>query len=130
MGETEQKKSRRILERVWGNLSDFKEPTVVKKTVKGVLKGELLEKKVLTNNLGLITLIIVLAFIYVGTRYYVEDDMKEISRLQKELKDVRIEAITRSSELMEMSKQSAVIKSIQKKGLGLREATTPPMLIK
>ena len=131
MSEQEKKskllKSR--LEHYWGNLNEFKDPEV-KKNVKGFMKGDILRKDFMTKNAGFFLLIVGLMFIYVGIRYYVENDLKEINNLQRELKDVRIEAITRSSELMEISKQSTVVKTINKKGLGLKESTEPPYLIK
>ncbi|MBR6043323.1 MAG: hypothetical protein K6G31_01840 [Paludibacteraceae bacterium] len=131
MSEQEKKskllKSR--LEHYWGNLNEFKDPEV-KKNVKGFMKGDILRKDFMTKNAGFFLLIVGLMFIYVGIRYYVENDLKEINNLQRELKDVRIEAITRSSELMEISKQSTVVRTINKKGLGLKESTEPPYLIK
>ena len=131
MSEQEKKskllKSR--LEHYWGNLNEFKDPEV-KKNVKGFMKGDILRKDFMSKNAGFFLLIVGLMFIYVGIRYYVENDLKEINNLQRELKDVRIEAITRSSELMEISKQSTVVRTINKKGLGLKESTEPPYLIK
>ncbi|MBO4333430.1 MAG: hypothetical protein J5875_09745 [Paludibacteraceae bacterium] len=123
------KKLKDRLEHYWGNLNEFKDPEV-KKNVKGFMKGDILRKDFMTKNAGFFLLIVGLMFIYVGIRYYVENDLKEINNLQRELKDVRIEAITRSSELMEISKQSTVVKTINKKGLGLKESTEPPYLIK
>ncbi len=128
----QEKKSRLLkekLEHYWGNLNEFKDP-VVKKNVKGFMKGDILQKDLITKNAGFLLLLVGLMFVYVGIRYYVENDMKEINNLQKELKDVRIEAITRSSELMEISKQSTVVRTINRKGLGLKESTEPPYLIK
>ncbi|MBR6103748.1 MAG: hypothetical protein IKP81_01665 [Paludibacteraceae bacterium] len=123
------KKLKDRLEHYWGNLNEFKDPEV-KKNVKGFMKGDILRKDFMSKNAGFFLLIVGLMFIYVGIRYYVENDLKEINNLQRELKDVRIEAITRSSELMEISKQSTVVKTINKKGLGLKESTEPPYLIK
>ena len=94
------------------------------------MKGDILRKDFMTKNAGFFLLIVGMMFVYVGIRYYVENDLKEINNLQRELKDVRIESITRSSELMEISKQSTVVKTINKKGLGLKESTEPPYLIK
>lgn len=117
------------LTRIWGNINDFKDPEI-KRKARTVLKGDILNKNIIADNTGLFLLLMLLAFIYVGIRYYVEDDIKQISKLQKELKDVRIESITRSSELMEISKRSTVVKTVRNRGLGLTESTQPPLLIK
>lgn len=127
--DEKKKKLKDRLEHYWGNLNEFKDPEV-KKNVKGFMKGDILRKDFMTKNAGFFLLIVGMMFVYVGIRYYVENDLKEINNLQRELKDVRIESITRSSELMEISKQSTVVKTINKKGLGLKESTEPPYLIK
>ena len=133
MGKSESskiEKAKQAVGRLWGSINDFKETTATKENIRSVLKGDILHKNIIAGNTGLILFIMLLAFVYVGIRYYVEDDIKEISRLQKELKEVRIESITRSSELMEISKRSTVVKTVRSKGLGLTESTEPPTLIK
>lgn len=133
MGKSESskiEKAKQAVESLWGSINDFKETTATKENIRSVLKGDILHKNIIAGNTGLILFIMLLAFVYVGIRYYVEDDIKEISRLQKELKEVRIESITRSSELMEISKRSTVVKAVRSKGLGLTESTEPPTLIK
>ncbi|MCQ2192731.1 MAG: hypothetical protein MJZ23_07745 [Paludibacteraceae bacterium] len=133
MGKSESskiEKAKQAVESLWGSINDFKETTATKENIRSVLKGDILHKNIIAGNTGLILFIMLLAFVYVGIRYYVEDDIKEISRLQKELKEVRIESITRSSELMEISKRSTVVKTVRSKGLGLTESTEPPTLIK
>lgn len=133
MGKSESskiEKAKQAVGSLWGSINDFKETTATKENIRSVLKGDILHKNIIAGNTGLILFIMLLAFVYVGIRYYVEDDIKEISRLQKELKEVRIESITRSSELMEISKRSTVVKTVRSKGLGLTESTEPPTLIK
>ena len=133
MGKNESskiEKAKQAVGSLWGSINDFKETTATKENIRSVLKGDILHKNIIAGNTGLILFIMLLAFVYVGIRYYVEDDIKEISRLQKELKEVRIESITRSSELMEISKRSTVVKTVRSKGLGLTESTEPPTLIK
>ncbi len=49
--------------------------------------------------------------------------------LEKELKELRFESITTASDLMYMSKQSEVVKRVEKEGLDLIESTEPPIKI-
>jgi len=51
------------------------------------------------------------------------------AKLEKELHEMRAESITRTSNLMFMSKQSQVSKLVKDRGLGLEEAITPPRQI-
>ena len=50
--------------------------------------------------------------------------------LTAELQDLKYEAITTSSELMQMSRQSEVVRRVQEAGLGLEVLKTPPGILK
>ena len=54
----------------------------------------------------------------------------EIDRLKKELTDIKYDALTRSSELMEKSRQSRIEEYISSKESDLQTSTNPPYLIK
>jgi hypothetical protein len=95
-----------------------------------VLAGNILTKRNLTKQWGLVLLLIFLAFVYIGNRYSCEQKIAEIDRLQRKLTDVKLEALTRSSELMEMGKQSQVQKLMNSRNVNLMESTTPPYRIK
>ncbi len=95
-----------------------------------VFAGNILTRKTLTKKWGLLLLLIFLAFFYIGNRYSCEQKIAEIDKLQKRLTDVKIEALTCSSKLMEMGKQSQVHKLINSKNISLMESTTPPYRIK
>ena len=112
-------------------LANVKEFTdVTGSSIRDVFAGNVLTKKNLTRQWKLILLLIFLAFCYIGNRYSCEQRIAEIDKLQKRLTDVKFEALTRSSELMEMGKQSQVHKLINIKNINLTESTTPPYKIK
>ena len=112
-------------------LSNVKEFTdVTGSSIRDLFAGNVLTKKNLTKQWKLILLLIFLAFCYIGNRYSCEQRIAEIDKLQKRLTDVKFEALTRSSELMEMGKQSQVHKLINSKNINLTESTTPPYKIK
>ena len=56
--------------------------------------------------------------------------LAEIDRLKKELIDIKYDALTRSSELMEKSRQSRIEEYISNKESDLQTSTNPPYLIK
>ena len=57
-----------------------------------------------------IVLVVLLTCIYVGVRYQCQQDVIEISRLEKELVDAKYRAMSSSSNLTEMCRQSNVLK--------------------
>ena len=59
-----------------------------------------------------------------------ERKIRTIDDLTSEIKELRYEQITTSAELMNMSKQSEVLRRTQAEGLGLKELTEPPRIIK
>ena len=70
-----------------------------------------------------------LAILYIANRYHAEKILRESVALQNEIKELRSEEITTASDLMYNSKQSEILKMVQRKGLGLEESTTPPKKI-
>ena len=94
--------------------------------LKGVLDGSLLARDVVAKQLPYIVFITFLAVIYIGNRYHAEKIVRETSRIQKEINELRAESITIAAELMDMSRQSEVEKIVNQKGLGLEVSTVPP----
>lgn len=70
-----------------------------------------------------------LVFIYITNHLDVEKKLRTISDLKTEIKELRYEHTTTQSELMNMSKQSEVLRRIEADGLELKELTEPPRII-
>ena len=68
----------------------------------------------------------VLAFFFIGNRYTCMQKLREIDRLQQQLRDVRFEALSISSELTGNSRQSQIELLIEEQGIDLEGAKTPP----
>jgi hypothetical protein len=73
---------------------------------------------------------VLLAFIYINNHYALEKLLKRQVALNKEVQELQYEAITTSSELMQMSRQSEVIRRVEAAGLELEVLKTPPRIIK
>jgi hypothetical protein len=116
------------LKKPFVNIKEFTDMTG--SSILDVFAGNILTKSNLVKQWKLILLLVLLAFYYIGNRYSCEQKIAEIDKLQKKLTDVKFEALTRSSELMEMGKQSQVHKLINSKNINLTESTTPPYRIK
>ena len=69
-----------------------------------------------------------LAFIYIANNYYAERKVRNINKLQKELKEIKYEHISTKSKLMQLSKQSQIAKKIEQ--TGIKESTEPVKIIR
>lgn len=94
------------------------------------LNGQALDNEWLRKNRKYLLFLVFLAFIYINNHYSVETLLKEHLALTREVKELKYEAITTSSELMLLSKQSEVVKRVQQAGLELEVLTTPPKILK
>jgi len=95
-------------------------------TFKDLIQGRILDSKVLKNNRLYFFVLVFLAIIYIDNHFKVESLLKEHLTLSREIKDLKYEAITTSSELMKKSRQSEVVRKVQENNLGLEVLTTPP----
>jgi hypothetical protein len=94
--------------------------------LKELLSGNTISEKIILNNLGYISLVTLLAAIYIGNRFHAEKITRETTRLQREVKDLRAEALSTSADLMFVSRQSEVQRLVGEKGLNLEELKVPP----
>lgn len=94
--------------------------------IKELLSGSMVSEKIILKNLGYISFIALLAALYIGNRFHAERLTREITKLQREVRDLRAEALSTSTDLMFVSKQSEVFRMVREKGLNLEEMKTPP----
>ncbi|MGL5937888.1 MAG: FtsL-like putative cell division protein [Phocaeicola sp.] len=94
-----------------------------------ILGGDILAHEFLGRQVRLLILIMVLTIIYIDNRYSCQQEIIQISKLEKELTDVKYDALTRSSELMEKSRQSRIEEYVSKRNSNLQTATSRPYVI-
>ena len=94
--------------------------------IKELLSGSMISEKIILKNLGYISLVTVLAAIYIGNRFHAEKITRETGKLMREVKDLRAEALSTSADLMYVSRQSEVYRLIKERGLDLEELKIPP----
>jgi hypothetical protein len=93
---------------------------------KELLSGTIVSEKLILKNLGFIALITFLLVLYIANRFHAEKITRESARLQREVRDLRSEALSTSADLMSVSKQSEVMRQVRERGLSLEELKTPP----
>ena len=100
-------------------------------SLRSILGGDILANDFFKRQTSLLLLIMVLTILYIDNRSEAQQELIEIDRLKKELTDVKYDALTRSSELMEKSRQSRIEEYISSNQESrLETATSRPYLIK
>ncbi len=94
--------------------------------IKELLSGSMITEKIILKNLWFILLLTLLAAIYIGNRFHAEKITRETARLQREVKDLRAESLSTSTDLMYISRQSEVYRLVRERGLNLEELKIPP----
>ena len=101
-----------------------------KKSLKAWFDGDMLLSPFLQRHLGLFLLVVVLVIAYVSNRYAFQREQGEITQLRDQRDDVKYEALARSSELMEKSRESNIQRFIVERGSELEIPTKAPVVIK
>jgi hypothetical protein len=101
-----------------------------KSAVRSFLLGDIWATDFLTRRIRMLSLILMFVIFYIHNRYASQKEMLEIDKLKQDLIDIRYNALTRSSELLERSRQSRIEEYISEKGSNLQTPTNPPYLIK
>lgn len=116
---------RRLKEQV----SEDDEAPVGTLTLRQIVGGDYLLVLV-RHYLWFIMLVVLLTCIYIGVRYQCQQDVIEISRLEKELVDAKYRAMSSSSNLTEMCRQSNVLKVLsENEDNELRFPEQPPYIV-
>ena len=105
---------------------DIKKKVKTGTFVKELLSGSMVSEKIILKNLGYVSFLTLLLVIYIGNRFHAEKITRETTKIQKEVKDLRAEALSTSADLMYISKQSEVYRLVKEKGINLEELKTPP----
>lgn len=95
----------------------------VKKNVMHVLSGTILTEDFFMKNTRFMFVVFIIMVLYISNRYSCIAKMDEIESLRRELKDVKYESLTISSELTGMSRQTQVQALIKQRGLSLISPT-------
>lgn len=91
-----------------------------------ILGGGILKEDFILRHTKMIVLIVILVFFFIGNRYTCMQKLREIDRLKQELRDLRYEALSISSELTGNSRQSQIESLIERQELDLGGAKIPP----
>ncbi len=103
-----------------------KEENIKHFSFRSLIDGNVLTQKAVLKQSPFIVLLVLLAFIMIANRNHAEKLVIKSNRLQNEVKEMRSQAISTSSELMKFSRQTTVERIVQERGLDLEENLEPP----
>jgi len=100
-------------------------------SVKSILGGDFLMSKFMIKQIMFVMFCVLLMILYTGNRYDSQQDIILIDSLRGRLQEVKYNVLTQSSELMNLTRQSNVEKSLRGTPDSLlHNSITPPFLIK
>jgi len=95
-----------------------------------VLLGSVFLNKEVMRWLPIVGLLVLVGLVMISNRFKGEKILRELVEVQSEVKELRSESATIEAELMNMSRYSEVLRSVNEKGLGLKQPSNPPVKIK
>lgn len=98
--------------------------------IRGMFTGTWLTSGYIQRQRWYILFVFCLAVVYISYRYNIEQTIRKSRRMEAEVKAMHAEYVTKSAELMRLSKRSEVLRQIEQRGLDLQESETPPKRIK
>lgn len=98
-------------------------------SLKKIFLGDFLLSDFLRRQALLVVLLMIYTVIYISNRYACQQELVEIDKLRKELVDIKYDALTRSSELTERTRQSRIEEYVSAGESSLQTSTTPPYFV-
>jgi cell division protein FtsL len=95
--------------------------------VREVLLGSVFLNKEVMRWLPMVGLLVLLGLIMISNRFKGEKILRELVVVQQQVKELRSESTTIEAELMNMSRYSEILRSVNEKGLGLKQPSNPPV---
>jgi hypothetical protein len=91
-----------------------------------LVDGNVLTRKAVLKQSRFIVLLVLIAFVSIANRNHAEKTVIRLNRLQRDVKELRSKSITISSDLVKISRQSEVVRLVNRYELGLEENLEPP----
>ncbi len=99
----------------------------VVKSMSAVFSGTFLGDEKTLKHIPFIIFLSVIAMLYIANSYWADGKIRQTNKINAQLKEVKTDYITSTSEKMLLSKQSEVAKAVDT--LGLKESVVPPIKI-
>lgn len=124
-GKKQKEKKYSVFQRMKQEASEGDEKPSGALRLRDILGGDHLITLV-RNQIGIIVLIVIIATAYVAVRYQCQQDIIAINQLESEVIDAKYKAMSSSSNLTEISRQSNVINVLRAHGDSLLQTSKQP----
>lgn len=94
-------------------------------TLRSLIDGNVLTQRAVRKQAPFLALLVIISLLIIANRNHAEKIVIQTSELQTEVKELRSQAITTSSELMMVSRQSRVEQIVKERNMGLLENKEP-----
>ena len=129
MADDELQSEESTLQKLKRHASESDEAPSASLRFRDILGGDYLWSLV-RNHIWLIMLIVLITTAYVAVRYQCQQDAIDISQLERDLQDAKFQALSSSSNLTRMCRQSHVLDMLKDMGDSLLQVSkTPPYII-
>ncbi len=95
-------------------------------SLRDLLDGSVLTRKAVIKQSRFILLLVLVAFLLIANRNHAEKTVIHLNRLQSDVKEMRAKSISISSDLVRISRQSEVVRLVDRYELMLEENLEPP----
>lgn len=95
-------------------------------SLRDLLDGNVLTRKAVLKQSRFILLLVLIAFLSIANRNHAEKKVIQLNVLQGDVKEMRAKSISISSDLVKISRQSEVVRLVNRYDLGLEENLEPP----
>ncbi len=95
-------------------------------SLRDLLDGNVLTRKAVMKQSRFILLLVAIAFASIANRNHAEKTVIRLNRLQADVKEMRAKSISISADLVRLSRQSEVVRLVNRYDLKLEENLEPP----
>ncbi len=128
--ETEKDKKETTLQQLKSKVREDDPKPSSTLTLRKIIGGDILTAEMVRSQMGIFAIIVLFTITYVATRFQCQQDIIEIDRLERELKDAKYKALSSSSALTERCRESHVLEILRmNKDSLLHIAEQPPYII-
>lgn len=127
--KTKEQKALKRLKEIKANVSEGDVAPIGTLTLRKILGGDILSTELMRRNIWLFVLVVLFMVVYVAFRYQCQQDMIQIDRMERQLKDAKYKALSSSSTLTERCRESQVLEVLRQNHDSLLHISDQPPYI-
>ena len=98
-------------------------------TLGELLNGKFFEREIFVRNKLLMFIIFLMLLANISVRYRAAKVLREVDRLERDVKELRAHSIAVASEIIKLTRPSEILDRIKNNNLGLESSKVPPRKI-